>query len=551
VPPTPSASEHNKQGKTYFDQDDWQQAAAEFQAAIELEPDNALFQGNLGAALGELGQFEQAVTVLEKAIELDPDQAKAHSNLCFVYQSQGKLEMALPECETALTLDDEDADTYNILGTVYIKRGNPDAAIPQFQKAIQLEPDHNWAHNNLGRAYSDLGRLDEALAELREAVRITPDRAISFYNLGLTFARQGSFEQAIPEYQKALELNPNLIAAHKDLGVMYLNLGQAEQAIASLETYLQLEPNDPEGAAIEAEIARLKGPETPTLESLFDDSFIETFSAPDGQVSFRHPADWQFLPGLGDETFVLSSDLEALGTNDVSQPFGLCVIEIGWTDDFDSAAPLAIHQAWIQGAGSWEPAGDLATLENDTLRQVSRDYTMSDANGALNVTLVTIVNGGRVVNVMAGATSAGQADYAAVASAILGTVEVQYADLGTPHASTEAIVTRVPQTPDLGDPASVLQAVFDAAASGDFSQLSGLCDPLGENDGDTAAICAITSEHPDRDSFVEFFAQGRINGQVTINGDQAELPFLFGPNGDQAETMTFILREGQWYLFDF
>jgi Tfp pilus assembly protein PilF len=547
VPPTPSASEHNEQGKVYFDQRDWEQAAAAFQTAIELEPDNALFYGNLGVTLGELGQHDQAVTVLEKAIELDPDYAKAYSNLCFVYQSQNKLEAALPACETALMLDDEDAETYNNLGTIHAKQGNPDAAIAQFQKAIQLEPEHDWAHNNLGRIYSDLGRLDEAVAELREAIRITPDRAISFYNLGLTLARQELYAQAVPEYQKALELDPNFIGIHKDLGVIYLNLDQAEQAIASFETYLQLEPNDPETAAIEAQIARLE-----EQAAIFDDLLSETFTAQEGQLSFRHPPDWQVMPDVGDDFFVLTSDLEALDAEDLSQPFGFCIGEIGWTDDFDSADPLEIHQLWLKGVDAMEPAGDLATLESDTLRQVSRDYTMSDANGTLNATLVTIVNGGRVLNVMAGTTSAGQADYAAVVSAILDTIEVQYADPDTPHDSNEVLVTAVPaMTPDLSDPASVLQAVFDAAASGDFGPLSGLCDPMGENDGDTAAICEITSAHPDKDSFVEFFALGRINGQVSINGDRAELPFLFGPNGDQEETMTLILRDGQWYLFDF
>jgi Tfp pilus assembly protein PilF len=439
VPPTPSASEHNEQGKAYFDQRDWEQAAAAFQAAVGLEPDNVLFLGNLGATLGELGQIEQAVTVLEKAIALDPDYAKAYSNLCFVYQSQNELEAALLACETALALDDADAETYNNLGTIYVKQGNVEAAIAQFQKAIQLEPDHDWAHNNLGRAYSNLGRLDEAVTELQEAIRITPDKAISFYNLGLTLARQGLYAQAIPEYQKALELDPNLIGVHKDLGIIYLNMDQAEQAIAAFETYLQLAPDDPERAAIEAQVARLK-----EQAAIFDTLLSETLSFQEGQVSLRHPPDWQVMPGVGDDFFVVTSNLAALGAEDLSQPFGLVIGEPGWTDDFDSADPLVIHQSWLDGLDTMEAAGELETLESDTLRQVSRDYIISAPTGVLNVTLVTVVNGGRVLNVMAGATSAGQADYAAIASAILDTIEVQYADPDASHDSNEVRVTAVP-----------------------------------------------------------------------------------------------------------
>ena len=104
---------------------------------------------------------------------------------------------------------------------------------------------------------------------------------------------------------------------------------------------------------------------------------------------------------------------------------------------------------------------------------------------------------------------------------------------------------------DFADPNSVLRAVFTSARLEDFSQLAGLCDPQGENDDDTAAICAITADHENAASFLEWFASGQITGEPVINGDRAEIPFTFGPNGDREETMTLIRRDGRWYLFDF
>ncbi len=187
-------------------------------------------------------------------------------------------------------------------------------------------------------------------------------------------------------------------------------------------------------------------PPTPTPSPTPDISAsFETFSSQDGQLSFRHPPDWQILPNFDSDLFGFTSNLEALETDDLSQSFGFFIGEISWTDDFDSADPLEIHQAWLQGINPLEPAGELETIENDTMRQVSREYTaISDTDEQLLVTLVTIVNGGRVVNIMAGTTTAGQADYAAVTNAILDTVEVQYADPDTPHAPQEVIVTRAP-----------------------------------------------------------------------------------------------------------
>ena len=104
---------------------------------------------------------------------------------------------------------------------------------------------------------------------------------------------------------------------------------------------------------------------------------------------------------------------------------------------------------------------------------------------------------------------------------------------------------------DHSDPAAVLQTVFAAAQSEDFSDLAGLCDPLGENDDDTAMICAITADHEMVDTFIEYFSQGEILGEAEVEGDTATIPFSFGPDGDQEEIMNLIMRDGIWYLLSF
>ncbi|MCB0209331.1 MAG: hypothetical protein KDJ52_08380 [Anaerolineae bacterium] len=106
---------------------------------------------------------------------------------------------------------------------------------------------------------------------------------------------------------------------------------------------------------------------------------------------------------------------------------------------------------------------------------------------------------------------------------------------------------------DAGSPEAVLQAVFDAASSGEFESLAGLCDPTGENDGDTQTICSIADDTATQASFIEHFSTGQISGSAVISADgtEAEVPFLFGPDGQQEETMKMINRDGQWYLSSF
>jgi hypothetical protein len=102
-------------------------------------------------------------------------------------------------------------------------------------------------------------------------------------------------------------------------------------------------------------------------------------------------------------------------------------------------------------------------------------------------------------------------------------------------------------------PESVVQAIFDAVMTGDLSSLKELCDSQGQNDRDTQMICDAATDDANREEFLRYFSTGGISGdaQISPGGDRAEVPFVFGPDGDQEKTMELINRDGQWYLFGF
>lgn len=105
---------------------------------------------------------------------------------------------------------------------------------------------------------------------------------------------------------------------------------------------------------------------------------------------------------------------------------------------------------------------------------------------------------------------------------------------------------------DQTNPKSVVEYIFSSAKSGDFSGLSQLCDPKGENDGDTKRICNLANEEAKvKDSFKEYFAKGTVVGEAEVEGDKAAVKFKFGPDGSKDETMNLVQRDGKWYLSSF
>jgi hypothetical protein len=105
-------------------------------------------------------------------------------------------------------------------------------------------------------------------------------------------------------------------------------------------------------------------------------------------------------------------------------------------------------------------------------------------------------------------------------------------------------------TIDQSNPESVVNAVFYGAKTGEFSVLEGMCDPKGEGDGDTRRICNVANmDQKFKDEFVKYFKDGKISGSAVINGNNAQVPILFGPGGRMDETFNLIQRDGKWYLY--
>ena len=105
--------------------------------------------------------------------------------------------------------------------------------------------------------------------------------------------------------------------------------------------------------------------------------------------------------------------------------------------------------------------------------------------------------------------------------------------------------------PDQSTPEGTLQAVFDAARTGDDTFLASLCSATAGGDGDTKRICATKKGSPDWDKFVVVFKDGKLSGGTSIDRQEAKVPFKFGPGGQNDETMRLKQVDGKWYLGSF
>jgi tetratricopeptide (TPR) repeat protein len=224
-------------------------AIAQYEAALHLQPDYAEAHNNLGLAWSQMpGRLKDALAQYEAALRLQPDYAEAHNNLGAAWaQLPGRLDDAIIQFRQALLLRPDYAEAHNNLGLAWSHLpGRLNDAIARFQSALRLKPDYAEAHLNLGDAWSQIpGRLDDAVAEYGAALRLKPDLAEAHHNLGVAWSRiPGRLDDAVAEYKEALRLKPGFAEAHTNLGLAWSRMpGRRNDAVAEYKEALRLRPD--------------------------------------------------------------------------------------------------------------------------------------------------------------------------------------------------------------------------------------------------------------------------------------------------------------------
>lgn len=172
------AQEHLLRGMRKRADGELDNAIAEYNQAIQLDPALVDAYNNRGNAYAEKGDQVRAIEDFDKAIELKPDHVAAYFNRGLSYQLGGYPEKALEDYQEALKLDPPETLLSRLflhLGILYATLDDEERALSHLTKAIELDPNNVIAYNDRGAVYEQKGRLLEAIADYRQVVRLLPD----------------------------------------------------------------------------------------------------------------------------------------------------------------------------------------------------------------------------------------------------------------------------------------------------------------------------------------------------------------------------------------
>ncbi|MYG10067.1 MAG: tetratricopeptide repeat protein [Rhodobacteraceae bacterium] len=129
-------------GQLYYYMGIWEKAEADWWKSLEISPDNALVQNNLGYTLAERNiKLVEAEELIAAALEAEPDNGYYVDSMGWVLYRQGKLEEALEYLQRSDRIIPNQAEVIDHIAEVYWVMGEEELAKREWERALKTEPE--------------------------------------------------------------------------------------------------------------------------------------------------------------------------------------------------------------------------------------------------------------------------------------------------------------------------------------------------------------------------------------------------------------------------
>jgi tetratricopeptide (TPR) repeat protein len=162
----------------------------------------------LGVIYEVKGEREKAIAEYERAIELDPNNSRYYKYLANTLTSEGRPQEAVPLLKKSMRLSPlsqrNASSCLRRLGRAYRNMGQYDEALSALKKALNGRPNHWPTYLELAITYILLGREEEARAAAAEILKISPKfslKNLKHYNF--LYKNKADTERDIEALRKA------------------------------------------------------------------------------------------------------------------------------------------------------------------------------------------------------------------------------------------------------------------------------------------------------------------------------------------------------------
>jgi tetratricopeptide (TPR) repeat protein len=246
----PKADDYFLTASESYEAGNYSQAAANYDKAIQLNPQYAEAYNNRGnLRYQNLNNFKGALADYDKAIAIRPNSTLTYVNRGGLKADKfNDIKGAIADFDKSIALDNQDYLVYNNRGYLKdAKLNDLPGALLDYDRAVALNPRNVLAYNNRGNLnYHKLAKKEAAVADYNQAISVNSQNPIAYYNRGDLSYFEGDKTAALQDFAALAELNPRGWTGLIAKGVIALDQRQPQAALNYFNqaTTLGAEPID-------------------------------------------------------------------------------------------------------------------------------------------------------------------------------------------------------------------------------------------------------------------------------------------------------------------
>jgi putative PEP-CTERM system TPR-repeat lipoprotein len=250
-----SAVPHDLRGLVALAQRDLKSARANFEKALEAEPDYFAAAYNLATLDIQEGRPQAARERYERMLKNFPK----NEQLLLAYAQVLGITGGTPEdvrsaLDRAVANSPTSARARLARIEFDIRRRDSKGALASAQAALAAMPNDPRLLSMLGAAQVMSGNLNQAIETYKHLVQLQPTNPMPLLQLAEAQAATKEFSAALESERKAIALKPDLAQAWALLAKTYLVSGRAAEALAEAKKLQKDQPKSVIGYALEGEI---------------------------------------------------------------------------------------------------------------------------------------------------------------------------------------------------------------------------------------------------------------------------------------------------------
>ncbi|MBL8899597.1 MAG: protein kinase, partial [Planctomycetes bacterium] len=228
-----------------------EEALAEAQRAVELEPENTTYRTAWIAMAWRLDSNDLALSVCEQALRENPGTWELWDLLCLLMKEKGRTQELRVRLEAAMRRDPTNAVAIGELGMMKLNAGDKVAGLELMRRSLELGLDTPGARDNLAAKVMEVEGPAASLGIQDEAIRRWPDLAPLYWRRANTRAQLGQLDLALADAEEAVRLAPHRAFGSEMLAQIHLARREWRSALAAALAALR----PPTGVQVEIEPA--------------------------------------------------------------------------------------------------------------------------------------------------------------------------------------------------------------------------------------------------------------------------------------------------------